>query len=115
EGKTLETPWKDDGACERRYQVRATRIDAKRYSVHLWLDQQCNHDGQGMKQTGEPIRAWDAEWELVQRAEPLRASEIKKRGAQAQSRRDRETEGCNAGCAACAQCATCVAGEMPRK
>ena len=111
EGKTLETPWRDQGRCKQRYQVRATRIDTKRYTLHMWLAQECDN-GQGMQATGEPIRAWDLEVELIERVDPTHAAEIRKRGAEADASRERETSGCSAGCQACSTCATCVAREL---
>lgn len=111
EGKTLETPWRDQGRCKQRYQVRATRIDAKRFTLHLWLAQECDN-GQGMQATGEPIRAWDLEVELIERVDPAHAAELRKRGAVADAQRERETSGCSAGCQACSACATCVVRDI---
>ncbi|CAN5878982.1 hypothetical protein BH11MYX4_BH11MYX4_49960 [soil metagenome] len=65
-----------------------------------------------MVAAGEPIPAWDTEWELIGRADPAHAAEVRKRGSVADAQRDREAAGCSAGCAACSACATCVVKEI---
>src|SRR5207248_4840197 len=108
EGHTVESDWGAGNVGERtRILVRVERQSAKHYKIELRHQVEDLDDGALKLRSDLPDTT--LEWQLIQRAEPLRAKKIEDDADAAGKRAGTVGRGCDKGCATgCRTCETCV-------
>jgi hypothetical protein len=108
EGRTVETDWATGPFGDReRILVRVERKSAKHVAIELRHQVEEHVDG-GLQLRADPPDL-GLEWQLIQRAEPLRAKKIEDDSDAAGKRAGTVGRGCDRGCeTGCRTCMTCA-------